>query len=112
MPASSEIAPMWRSKPSASELWGNRATMVTNVAKPPSAQLVHAGGFQSRPKSDLLHDFTMASSSTPRIRRNGFLSTWRLRSGLRLNLNEEPRPQRRGRIQEAICGLGWIYRGQ
>jgi len=29
----------------------------------------------------------MASSSTPRIRRNGFLSTWRLRSGLRLNLN-------------------------
>src|ERR1700722_7376174 len=54
---------MWRSKPSESEVWRNRATVVTNVVKPTAAQPVHAGGLQSRPKSDLLHDFTMAESS-------------------------------------------------
>ena len=43
----------------------NRATMVTNVVKPTAVQPVHADGLQSRPKSDLLHDFTMAASSRP-----------------------------------------------
>ncbi len=39
--------------------------MVTNVVKPTSAQPVHAGGFQSGPMSDLLHDFTVAKSFRP-----------------------------------------------
>src|SRR6266852_8873743 len=65
MPASSETAPMWRSKPSASVVWRNRATVVTNLVKPTAAQPVHAGGLQSRPKSDSLQDFTMAESSRP-----------------------------------------------
>ena len=43
----------------------NLAAVVTSVVKPTSAQPVHAGGFQSRPNSDLLHDFTMAKSSRP-----------------------------------------------
>src|SRR5438552_11957727 len=65
MPVSFEIAPMWRSKPSAPVGGRNRATVVTNVVKPTAAQPVHAGGFQSRLKSTLLHDFTLGESFRP-----------------------------------------------
>ena len=47
--SSSEIAPMWPSKPPASEVWRNRAATVTKVEKPTSVQPVHADGFQLPP---------------------------------------------------------------
>ena len=47
-----------------------------------------------------------------RIGRNGFRSAWRLRSYLRLNINEPRGLQSRERKLETICLLGWIYRGQ
>ena len=63
MPASCEIAPMRRSKPSAPEVLRKHAAIVTKLVNPGAVQPVHCGGFQSPPSSDGFQDLTLAGSS-------------------------------------------------
>src|ERR1035437_4802558 len=58
------------------------------------------------------HDGEIIQTRIDRIERYELISTWRLWSELRLNINESSSLQRRRRKLEAICLLGWIYRGQ
>jgi hypothetical protein len=65
MPASEEIAPLWRSRSSVPEGWEKRAEVVTSVEKPSPFHPVHAGGRQRSPNSEMLQNFTTGES--PRL---------------------------------------------
>src|ERR1035437_1998151 len=73
MPASEEIAPLWRSRSSMPEAWYNRAAVVTNVEKPSPVHPVHVGGRQFGPSSAGPQKFTAGESA--RLGRGGPEST-------------------------------------
>src|ERR1035437_9946408 len=79
MPASEEIAPLWRSRSSMPEAWYNRAAVVTNVEKPSPVHPVHVGGRQFGPSSAGPQNLTAGESA--RLGRGGNESSTQGRCG-------------------------------